>query len=312
MRRALAFGVLAALLAASSAEARPAFHRIGEGQVWSDGERYAAVGGAAYTGKPALVLDDATGRRWTLTPPRNECGFYAVAAREVLWNCHGLQDIPLFQNLDTGTVREVPGWYLYIRWFESLGPRNDPDRPYVTGFGDRWLRTTDQCYHCGPEVHYVDWHSGAFRTDFPDVARRSVDLDRPELDRPICAPLSRRPEADSDYGGPRFASEDYEPPWMLRDTTVSSWRLRLYHCGRRKPVTIARCQLGHCLSPQLGGGYLTWRDGYRVYASRLASRRRVRVGTLPGGTEAPTVVHTRRSVYAAGTDLNAYAAPLKR
>jgi hypothetical protein len=158
----------------------------------------------------------------------------------------------------------------------------------------------------------VDWHSGAFRTDFPDVARRSVDLDRPELDRPICAPLSRRPEADSDYGGPRFASEDYEPPWMLRDTTVSSWRLRLYHCGRRKPVTIARCQLGHCLSPQLGGGYLTWRDGYRVYASRLASRRRVRVGTLPGGTEAPTVVHTRRSVYAAGTDLNAYAAPLKR
>jgi len=252
LKRSLLVGLAVLLVSAPAADARSAFHKIGDGPVWADGERYAAVGGGGWTGKPSRIIDDVTRRSWTLAPPRNDCGVAGAAAGYVLWDCSVPEYTPLLQSLETGAVSQAPGWDAFVSWLDF--PVRRDDRPYVSGFGARWLRATYWCYHCGPQFSFVDWHSGAFRGLLPDLARHSYDVDLPELDRRICAPLSRRAVEGEGRFEVEFAPEDYEPPWLLRDAASTSDRLGLYHCGRRKPVAIPRCRFGGCLSRRLGGG----------------------------------------------------------
>jgi hypothetical protein len=310
MRSAVALTVLAALLAAGPADARSPFRSLGDGVGWADGERYAAITPTndAPAGARSRVFDDATGRTWELSPPRSGCHVFAVAQGNVLWSCY--TGAPVIQELESGATRPVPGWDTYQRWltrdrFAGPGPVD------VSGFGGRWLQATMWCYHCPPALSFMDWHTGTFVSATTDLAERTVDLDNPELDVPLCAPLRRLPVKHPE-GSPKYVPSEYERPWMLRNLWASGATVRVYRCGRREPLLIARCRFGDCLSRQLGGGYLTWRDGYRVYAFKLASRKRLDVGRLPASISTPAIVHTRRNVYATSGEGKVFVAPIPR
>ena len=64
------------------------------------------------------------------------------------------------------------------------------------------------CYHCGPAISYIDWHSGRFVESLKEVATRLPDLDDPDLEVPICAPLRRQPSGDPEAGA--FNDSEYD------------------------------------------------------------------------------------------------------
>lgn len=294
--------LLAGLLTlASAADARTPFRQIGTGTVWTDGDRYAAL---MLSRGPNRIVDAASGATWELPEPAYGCRVAGVAAGHVLWDC----DVPLLQELATGTLRELPGWDTYLQWRENepLGVDRWTD---LTGFGDRWVKADLLCPHCPAIWSYIDWHTGALVARVDERAKRVVDLDEPELDVPLCAPLVRKRHASPER--PPFRPASFERPWLLRDLSSTSRVLELHRCGRHKPLVAARCKRGGCRSPQLGGGYLTWRDGFDVGAYRVARRRRTLVGRLPRKASGAVIAHTRRTVYAFDDEFRVYAAPLR-
>jgi hypothetical protein len=308
-----ALGTLA--VCASAADARSPFRLLGAGSAWTDGDRYAAIN---LKDQPAHVVDEWTGRAFDVVGPTG-CFLQGVAEGTVLWQCDGFLnryqpvERPKIEDLATGALRDVPGWDTYLRWFDATRYRSGfyGQGPTVSGFGSRWLSAYIWCYHCIPEDSYIDWHTGTFVERRSEVAERVPDLDDPELDVPLCAPLRRLPlHEDED---PPFQASAYDPPWFQRDAYTDRLVVRLHHCGRRKPILVARCRFDHCWSFQLGGGYLTWRQGLTVYAYRLASRHLLRVGSLPWRVQGPVVYHTRRTVYAFDSEnTGVWAAPLPR
>jgi hypothetical protein len=306
MRLALVLGLVAALVAASPAAARQPFRSLGAGSAWTDGERYVAINPSDNNldRKPLRVIDDVTGRTWQLAPPRLGCTIYDVAAGNVLWNCWSGD--PLLQELDSTVARPVPGWDTYLSWLTRYG--YSFGQPSVHALGSTWLEVGRDCYHCTIALSYIDWHTGTFVSAASELKQRTVDLDSADFDVPLCAPLSRLRYQDSEGIVP-FAPSRYEPPWFLRRVMAPGTHVRLYHCGKSNPLLVARCKLGDCLSRQLGGGHLTWRDGYRVYDFNLRSRKRRLVGLAPGTLTMPGIWHTRRTVYASGSG-KVYAAPM--
>ena len=294
MRRAFGAALLVTLLFVAPASARAPFHRVATGIAWADGERYWAALPDLPSQDPTQVFDDLTGQRWQIQPPRvADCyALIGVAAGNALWQCSsGDPNPPLLQELESGAVRPVPGWEQFVTWLDlnqtgfiwDGGPR---------AFGDRWIELESGCYHCGETLHYLDWHAGTYVATASDLPERTVDLDRPNFDIPLCAPLSRAP---SGYDSPPFKQSQYERPWFLRWPHAPGTRVRLYHCGKRKPIPIARCN-SDCLDRRLGHGYVVWRDGRLVYWFDLHSRKRRLVGRMPSGT---TVInYTSRRVYA--------------
>jgi hypothetical protein len=307
LKRPLLLGLVALLVGAPVADARSPFHAIGKGTVWTDGERYAVIEPASNFLDAFQVRDDVTGERWQISRPHGSafCYLVSVANRNVLWQCG---DTPALQELGSGAIRPVPGWATYRLWLDSqLGA--SPSEVGPRDFGDRWLEAGESCYHCGVDLHYIDWQSGTFVSAASELPERTVDLDRPDFDVPLCAPLARAPVKEREGSAP-FLDSQYERPWFLRRVFAPGPRVKLYHCGRREPILIARCRRGDCQSRQLGGGHLTWRDGYRVYTFNLRTRKRTLAGIAPASLNAPSVAHTRRTVYVAGSG-KVYAARLR-
>jgi hypothetical protein len=314
MRCAFGAALLVALLLAAPASARSPFHPVATGIVRADGERYWAALPDLPSQDPTQVFDDLTGQRWQIQPPRTaDCyGLIGVAAGNALWQCSG-GDPPLLQELESGAVRAVPGWEQFVTWLDlnqtgfiwGGGPR---------AFGDRWIELESGCYHCSTSLQYLDWHAGTFISTASDSPERTADLDRPNFDIPLCAPLRRLPTPENFVEAhPPFVDSQYERPWFLRWPHAPGTSVRLYHCGKHKPIPIARCKHSDCLDRRLGHGYVVWRDGRLVYWFDLHSRKRRLVGRMPAGT---TVInYTSRRVYASGPGSSAgpiYAARLPR
>jgi hypothetical protein len=313
----LLLGLVALMLGVPSANARSPFHVIGEGSVSTDGKRYALL--RDRENAPYRVIDDRLHRSWAIASPPPGCSDVAgVADGSLLWHCPTLAGMqnpssrPVLQNLETGEVTPVPGWDAYLNWFDTRAATGWMGQgPWPEDLGSRWLRASVNCYHCGPEYSYIDWHTGRLVPYLPDVATVVPDLDASDLQARLCAPL-RRHAVDAPFGQ-SLEDADYEPPWLLRGS--AGRYVQLYRCGHRKPLRIHRCSgLSSCF-PQLGGGFLTWSDPswHRVIpivkVFRLADRRRVSIGKLKG---ARGLQHTRRTVYVNAASGKVYAAPIPR
>ena len=319
LKRSLLVGLAALLLAAPAADARAPFHLIARGSsVTTDGERYALL--RDRDGIPYRVIDDQSGRSWPVpVAPAGCLPSVQVADGQLLWDdCPTLaseapSSRPVLQDLETGELRQVPGWDAYLSWFATraqggwLGGGPTPNL-----FGSHWLRARIDCYHCGPEWSYIDWRSGRLIPSPGDAATTVPDVDSPELEVPLCAPLRRHLVDGGGYTADYFEESVYDPPWYQR--SASARYVQLYRCGHRKPVRIHRCSTTAPCFSQLGAGYLTWSDPSLVIkAFRLADRRVVRIGVLKGSNTLPDAVqHTSRAVYVNVVGSKVYAAPLPR
>jgi hypothetical protein len=109
--------------------------------------------------------------------------------------------------------------------------------------------------------------------------RRTVDLNRPGLTRPLCAPLQRSldPWAGDPYvNGPPYLPMAVAGRWAVElvpgrptaeDPPAS---VKLWRCGHRRPQVVARC---HCWDVSIGDGMVAW-GGRRANAFDVASGRR--------------------------------------
>jgi hypothetical protein len=316
VRRALGAALLVTLLLAAPASARSPFHRVATGIAWADGERYWAALPDLPDQDPTQVFDDLTGQRWQIQPPPAAFCYalIGVAAGNALWQCssNGDPSAPLLQELASGAVRAVPGWEQFETWL-SVNQTGFIWDGSPRAFGDGWIELESGCYHCSASLQYLDWHAGTFISMASDRPERTVDLDRPNFDIPLCAPLRRQPTPENSVeGSPPFVDSQYERPWFLRWPKAPGSRVRLYHCGKRKPIPIALCKHSACLDRRLGHGYVVWRDGRLVYWFDLHSRKRRLVGRMPAGTT--LINYTSRRVYASAGPSSGpiYAARLPR
>jgi hypothetical protein len=297
------------LICAASADARR-FHFVGEGTVWADGDRYAAI---SLKDRPVRVIDDLARRGWSVTSPRPNCHLSGVAARTVMWDCSQATpplEAPRLQELGTRTLRPVPGWDTYARWFESFRYQlTAPFGPYPAGLGARWVGGAYGCFRCKAGPSFMDWHTGTFVPRVDDVAGRVVDLDDPDLEVPLCAPLQRHVSPyEDDTGSFGFYASAYRSPWFLNDAYAEGSVLKLYRCGHRKAVFTVRCR---CHDPVLGRRHLLWLDQYDVRAFDLAKRRRVSLGKLEP-VAGPRLYATRHTLYITTYGGYVYAASLPR
>jgi hypothetical protein len=319
LKRSLVVGLAVLVLTAPAAEARSPFHLVGTGSVWTDGDRYTVLSDT--DGVPYRIIDDRTRRSWRAPSAPPGCEAYLqVADGHLLWaHCiellgDVLSSRPLLQNLETGAVTPVPGWDRYVSWFAvraELGWTGEG--PWPNRFGSRWLRAEIQCYHCGPEYSYIDWHAGRFVSHLTEVPKVLPDLETADLEVQLCAPLRRHRLQDAYLGNWAFEDSVYAPPWYMRDA-IGRY-VQLNRCGHHKPLRIHRCSALSACAPQLGGGFLTWSDPEWKYGAatikvfRVADQRRVSIGKLRG---ADTVQHTARRVYVSTASGKVYVARLPR
>jgi len=233
------------------------------GPVVSDGKRW-----AAWKPSPdrAVVYDDRTRTRRRVSVP--DCPLAGVTAGTLLLRCPEMQNPPepLLVDVATGTVTNVGGPDLVS---DALGGLT------FSGVGSRGLLVDNQGYHYR-QVYAFDWRTRR-RQDLDDPSR-VVDLNRPELTRPLCDGLERTadPGADDPYeNGPPYL------PMIYRGRRALEYvrgRIRLWRCGVRRPRVITTCA---CHDFELARGLVTWADT-RARALDLASGKR-RAWKLPVG-----------------------------
>jgi hypothetical protein len=317
MKRLVLLGALVAMLvAAPIAQAGSRFRLLGTGWAKADGHRYAVL---QLDRKPLRVIDERARRSWTIADPPAGCEAVpaGVAAGHLLWDCPappwGMATVsrPLLQELDTGEVGPVPGWDAYLRAFEENSPYGFIGTgPHPDGFGSHWLRGVQACYHCDAGYTYIDWHTGEL-AGVADGPRRVLDLDKPDLAVPLCAPLRRAAE-EGEWGDPLLLDARYQRPWLLREQGPPLRAVRLYRCGRHKPLVLHRCDFSSC-DADLGSGYLTWVDQTlglaRIGTFRLADRRRLAVKRIDAFGE---LQRTGKTFYFTTRENQVYRAPIPR
>jgi hypothetical protein len=212
----------------------------------------------------AVVYDDRTRRRRRVAVP--DCPLAGVTAGTLLLQCPEIQSPPepLLVDVATGTVTNVGGPDLVS---DALGAL------VFIGVGSRGLLVDNQGYHYR-QVYAFDWRTR--RRQGLDDPSAVVDLNRPELTRPLCAGLerSRDPEADDENGPPYL-------PMVYRGRRAIEYahgRVRLWRCGVHRPRVIKKCA---CQDVNLASGLVTWADT-RARAVDLASGKR-RAWRLPAG-----------------------------
>jgi hypothetical protein len=255
MRTLLVAVVVGLLVSAGEAAARTVAI---DGPAVADGKRWAAWKPDVRT---AVVYDDRTRRRVHAAVP--ECPLGGVTAGTLLVQC-GMD--PLLVDVATGVVTNVGGPDLVA---DVLGLYS------FVGLGSHGLLVYDQGYHY-EAVFAFDWRTRRRQT--LDHRRRVVDLNRPELTRPLCAGLARSPNPDADD-----PSENL-PPYLpmaysgRRAVEYVHGRLRRWRCGVDRPRRIKICV---CRDVNLAAGLVTWADR-RARALDFASGKR-RAWRFPPG-----------------------------
>jgi hypothetical protein len=264
----------------------------GLGGFATDGIRFALI---YEHGKstPPLVVDTFGGRKFRPEPPSSDCEFRGSGAALLVWSCPGSRGWrPMISELATGTAREPAGWDAVVA-MESEYYRCHPGP-----IGRRWL--TVWCNAgLGPTTElYLNHRTGTVHQEIYPTARTVKwfpNLDLPDLGTRVCPSLRR-----ATLGA-------YQPPFALqfsftRDTPRAVDELRLRRCGGSSAELLSGCPDEPCVTPQLGGRYVTWGEGDRVFAYLPRIRRRVLVGRAPpalnGLAELLGVAHTCDRVYA--------------
>ena len=265
--------------------------------VVADGTRWAAWS----TGPTqAVVYDDRTQRQRKIRVP--DCPLSAVGAGRLLMSCAGAPaPLPVVVDIRTGERTE-------LSQVESEPAFLDGTTTWI-GVGGRGILATIADNHASVETGF-DESSGTVRAlDDPTTA---IDLDAPQLARPLCDPL-RRTRTPDDPTGQRFPDPyvliAYARPWAVETvpvyrvedgTLIEESRIRAWRCGERRPRILAK----RCVCrASFGAGLVAWR--HRI--AREADPRRVRAVDLASGRRRSWRVGERQEVAQAGRTLVLWA-----
>ena len=182
----------------------------------------------------------------------------------------------------------------------------------LTRVGSQWVQGETNTLYSG-YVFFLNWHDGELRTERlqpdgeppqPDGEHLTVDLDSPNLTKPICAPLTRIWASGIHSWGPLpFA---YAPPFAA--TGYEDGKVTLERCGSQAARSLPGQESD---SLQIGAGILSWiaanprikNNDDTMYLTRLQSHAHNwhgRVYTLAGpevGAHFMLLAHTRTTVY---------------
>ena len=295
-RLALAW-LLAALLAPG---AQAAALRAGDagtiGQdVSSDGRTLLAgrSGDGAVT-----VLDVTTGNRGEIDSPGG-CTFADIGTGGILlWSCYAGSpfDYGLTYDLGTGVGTEIPA--------PAPPPGTTPDDSSYAQIGRRWVRARFDGGNRPFDV-YIDRVTGRSLRPGARLRRRTLDLDRPALARPLCRGMALPLIPDDDDGvllepGPLSIASPYAAATTYGS---SSARVVLQRCGR-KQQTLSTCRRGTaCSQPVIDDRNVAWIERHEGHGSRLRVRslRTAVVRSLDLGRPAvaPTVLLVAHRLFVA-------------
>jgi hypothetical protein len=222
---------------------------IARADLVSDGTRYAAWErhGVVH------VLDDH-GPAQTIPVPVG-CRLANIGAGKLLFDCSVPSDDAILvrgQTVDiaTGAVAQLPE--------RVVGESGAPvDSAGYGAIGTHWIAYGASYYH-GSITTYLPLDGGPPQSIgsndvFREAQRSVLDLDTPQLEVPMCAPLRiRGGEAiDAPYGV-------YRRPYLA--VQWADGRLTLQRCGSPTAKVVTRCP-GFCGNIALGRGLLAWIDG---------------------------------------------------
>ena len=286
-RLVLALAVVAACTTAASA--RAALPRA----VVADGERLAAW---STSRTQVVVYDDRTQRQRKVRVP--DCPLSAVGSGRLLMACPGAPaPLPVVVDIRTGRRSEFPE-------VEQAQAFLNGTTTWV-GVGDEGILANIVGTHGDVETGFDPSDDEVLGLDDPSTA---IDLDRPQLTRPLCAPLRRTRTPDDPNG--IFSRDPYVPliyakPWVvetvpvyrIKDRDLFEYRMvRAWRCGKRRPRVLAR----RCgCTASLGAGLVSWRQG----AVRREDPPRVRAVDLASGHRRTWRVGSRQEVAQAGRTL---------
>jgi hypothetical protein len=313
---------LVVLLAGASQAVALPLRDIGQGTVWTDGDRYAVFYPHDEANRPRMVLDERTGRRYPLSaptvPPASgfttpvACRFNGLAAGQVLWACDYGDPPFLLTELATGESRAVPGW---AELDSSLSQFPFLDNIWVRDMGRRWLLVQGYSWAGLDANRWLDWRTGRLVTDPAAGARTVFDLDDPRLSVPLCTPLRRRVEPYEGVGPDSIVPYVYEGGWLFEPFSFPQHRpVVIRRCGRHRRLVLHACR-HRCGSATMGAGYVSWfdrkqfsrinqppvsKDRTLVFAYDLGRRRPLRFQANFDREPPDFVWHTRRHIYANG------------
>jgi hypothetical protein len=239
-----------------------------------------------------LIFDLRAGTRRELPTPAG-CGSVHAGAGQLLWHC---ADEPRLADLRTGEpVAAPPGAAEIEQRSICCGAGRDETEYEVDGpVGRRWLgfgiydRET-------AETSYIDRLSGRV-SDGPAPRRGHIlDLDQPDLDRRLCAPV--RPPLTA-AAGPQGSA----PPYFAWASSADADRDRHIHaqrCGRRQIRRLGTCErIQACQGPFAQRGWVAWGTVGIARAVHLPTGRRVlaRGPELLGLADRWLVTHSARTV----------------
>jgi hypothetical protein len=257
-----------------------------EGQLASDGERFAAIHKIDYDNpRPPLVFDTLRGRRFRPRAPTPECRFVGIGGGLALWSCFPPQRT-LISNLSSGLTRAPVG----MDHIDAM--TNEYNFCLPSSIGRHWLD-----FSCGGglgprEDVYLNHRTGKI-ADVSQVYRDRrqpfFDLNYKGLARDTCRPLRWRDVTV------------FSPPFGLEFDYGETTTVRLRRCGRERAETLTRCRSAICVTPHLASHYVTWGEGDLVFAYLPRIRRRVLIGRAPvrvGAHSLPrAVAHTCNRIF---------------
>lgn len=287
-------GTAAAPAAPTSAAGFTTVASDAAGAPHGDGGRWVVYAPARDT---VRVLDDESGERWSERIPCATAPYgdpvLAVGGGQAVVGCDRAGSgaagwRPLLLDLTTRSWSEVAGFEALAARLTSNGSGVTLDFPAV---GSRWLHVVASEYRSRWDV-WIDWRTGALGPE--PTAATATDLDAPELNVPLCAPLRRAPSDDAEdrlLSLPPFAELLTDGP--LAVTVGPRTPLALLRCG-----SAARLRLEPHARPSLpsqlafGSGAVSWQTGEqgRLYQPRCGVR-------LSWTVRTPGVTHSSGAFY---------------
>lgn len=298
----LAAVALGGAIASSASAASLTAHRVtADGQVLgqADATTFAyAYGGSARSDVVAfdrVVLRGDDGRSRTVAAPAG-CQVSVAQNALLAGECGPRRAIPsswgdVMRNL---FVARLDG--TLVTRLDVVGrPGADgigPDAP--TSVGAQWIGSPNY-EHGGHWTDAVNWHTGEARSDRQSAAGAVEDVNAPDLQAPLCAPVERVPRVDEAFHLPpdHFSAEAHGR-YVLLQTTGSSYSVR--RCGSTRPVSLPKGFQPRALSSGWVAGATKVDGTLRVDVVRLANGRRYSVKGAPR-TGFPVLTFTRGRLY---------------
>ena len=252
---------------------------------------------AAWSTSPTqvVVYDDRTQRRRKVRVP--DCPLSAVGSGRLLMACGGpFPPLPVVVDIRTGRRTE-------LHEVRLKRPFIDGNTNWI-GVGREGILANVDGYHWNVDTGFAASDDEVLELDDP---RTAVDLDRPQLTRPLCAPLrrTRMPDDPTLQGRDPYVPLIYARPWAVE--TVPVYRregraiyedamVRAWRCGERRPRILAKscgCEAS------FGAGLVAWRQR----SVRGTDFGRVRAVDLAGGRRRSWRVGSGQDVAQAGRTL---------